>query len=353
MEAQRLASLRALGPAPLPSLPRTLPKLYRPQVPRASTLSSPKARENLQTVLLFDGVRYTKGEHLLLNTVSWRVKQGEVWALKGLNGAGKSTLTRLLLERWREDLEERWRRAGKGGEGGRAEGHTGPSAQVQGRVAVGVPHIGVVSTELHLQLAATCSEWPASAVVLSGLEPLPPAGMVDPASSPPPPPHPPVDQGQPEHERLERPFLKPPARLLPLLKEWGDILGISSLYSTPFGRLSQGQQKLVVIARALIGAPPLLIFDEACQGLDSQHRALIMSLLTTIAKSASSWLTLLYISHHEDEALPEVTSHVLELERGRVSFAGTSEQWNELTLKRRKEHEAGGRKKGGIGLSLA
>lgn len=49
------------------------------------------------------------------------------------------------------------------------------------------------------------------------------------------------------------------------LREWGELLQLSSLYDRPFGELSQGQQKLAIIARALVGAPQLLIMDEACQ----------------------------------------------------------------------------------------
>jgi molybdate transport system ATP-binding protein len=140
----------------------------------------------------------------------------------------------------------------------------------------------------------------------------------------------------------QQPYHPPPPHLLPLLEEWGQILGLSSLYSKPFGELSQGQQKLAVIARALIGAPPLLIFDEACQGLDSQHRRLVLSLLESIAQAASSWLTVLYVSHHEDEALAKVTTHVLELEKGRVAFVGSDNEWEKVEEGRRKEREARG-----------
>ena len=97
-----------------------------------------------------------------------------------------------------------------------------------------------------------------------------------------------------------------------------------------------------MIARALIGAPPLLIFDEACQGLDSQHRTLVLALLENIAKAASSWLTVLYVSHHEDEALDKVTTHVLELEKGRVAFVGSGDAWKKVEEGRRKEREARG-----------
>ena len=109
-----------------------------------------------------------------------------------------------------------------------------------------------------------------------------------------------------------------------------------AIYDTPGFELSQGQQKLAVIANALIGAPPLLIFDEACQGMDSQHRRVVLSLLESIAPAASSWLTVLYVSHHDDDALAKVTTHVLELEKGRVAFVVSDEELQRVEEGRRK-----------------
>ena len=135
---------------------------------------------------------------------------------------------------------------------------------------------------------------------------------------------------------------------MPLLAEWGNILGLSeTLLATPFGHLSQGQQKLAVIARALVGAPPLLIFDEAGQGLDSAHRTLVLSLLSRIVQTASSWMSLLYITHHDDEALPDVTTHVLELDKGQVAFAGRRAGHAVWHAARVQEEEARGRGGGG------
>ena len=169
----------------------------------------------------------------------------------------------------------------------------------EGEVAVGVPHIGWVSTEIHLSLAATRGSWPTARVVLSGLH-----GFHE-------------DEGEPPL----------PPRLAPMLEEWTAILGLGpACLQRPFGTLSQGQQKLALILRALVGAPPLVIMDEVCQGLDSAHRARVLTLLDTIARTAAAggggWLTLVHITHHPDEALDAVTTHVLELERGKVRFVG-------------------------------
>ncbi|KAM3575943.1 hypothetical protein VYU27_002128 [Nannochloropsis oceanica] len=59
-------------------------------------------------------------------------------------------------------------------------------------------------------------------------------------------------EGLREQEEHQQPYHPPPPHPLPLLGEWGTLLPLSSLYSMPFGKLSQGQEKLAVIARAMI-----------------------------------------------------------------------------------------------------
>jgi ABC-type molybdenum transport system ATPase subunit/photorepair protein PhrA len=186
---------------------------------------------------------------------------------------------------------------------------------------VGVPHIGWVSTEVHLALAQRCACWTAAQVILSGL-------------------HGYEEEQHRRHRREDDVGVHPsrgyhaprppapaeaaPPHLVSTLHEWAALLDLRPAdLAKPFGRLSQGQQKLALVARALIGAPPLLIMDEVCQGLDSRHRALVLSLLDAIGRAAGGWLSMLYITHHADESLSAIT-HVLELEKGRVTFQGTA-----------------------------
>lgn len=62
------------------------------------------------------------------------------------------------------------------------------------------------------------------------------------------------------------------------------------------------------------------------QGLDSEHRSLVLSLLDRLVHRCSGWMSLLFISHHDDETLDGV-SHVLDLKRGRVVFQGRREEY--------------------------
>lgn len=186
---------------------------------------------------------------------------------------------------------------------------------------MGVPHIGWVSTEVHLALAQRCAAWPTAQVILSGIH-----GYEEEQHRH--RHHQPADNVTVRPPRGYHAPLPPadavPPKLQPLLDEWAPLLDLRAEdLAKPFGRLSQGQQKLALIARALVGAPSLLIMDEVCQGLDASHRARVLSLLDAIGRAAGGWLSMLYITHHADEALPCVT-HVIELEKGRVAYQGTS-----------------------------
>ena len=72
-----------------------------------------------------------------------------------------------------------------------------------------------------------------------------------------------------------------------------------------FRALSYGQQRLLLIARALVKQPPLLILDEPCQGLDEMNRALVLSVIDRIA--AMGVAQVLYITHEPEDRLDCVT----------------------------------------------
>jgi ABC-type molybdenum transport system ATPase subunit/photorepair protein PhrA len=90
----------------------------------------------------------------------------------------------------------------------------------------------------------------------------------------------------------------------------------------PFAQLSQGQQKIILIAAALAQRPKLLILDEPLQGCDGIFRRRVLSLVERLAQTIPDEWTLIYITHHPEEVLPCIT-HVLELERGKCVYQGT------------------------------
>ncbi len=90
--------------------------------------------------------------------------------------------------------------------------------------------------------------------------------------------------------------------------EWLAWLGLRDRADIPFRRLPFAEQRLVLIARALIKRPKLLILDEATQGLDDAHRQALLDLLEKIADQRLS--TILFVSHRKDEHRTFFSRHV-------------------------------------------
>lgn len=90
--------------------------------------------------------------------------------------------------------------------------------------------------------------------------------------------------------------------------KWLERTGLAQEALTPFRQLSYADQRLVLIARALIKIPRLLILDEATQGLDEPNRLAVLDFLEQVARERLS--TILYVSHREDEYRTFFTSHL-------------------------------------------
>ncbi len=82
-------------------------------------------------------------------------------------------------------------------------------------------------------------------------------------------------------------------------RQWLKRLGLEDLEKKPFRQLTFGEQRLILIARALIKMPKLLLLDEPTQGLDDVHRDNLLQFLERVAEAKLS--TILYVSHRQDE----------------------------------------------------
>ncbi|MFQ5482721.1 MAG: ABC transporter ATP-binding protein [Nitrospinaceae bacterium] len=100
--------------------------------------------------------------------------------------------------------------------------------------------------------------------------------------------------------------------------EWMRFLGIDRLAEERFHSLSYGERRRVLLARALVNEPALLVLDEPCAGLDIPTRE---KFLATLARLAKTRTRLVYVTHHVEEILPAIT-HVLFLKKGRVFAQG-------------------------------
>lgn len=104
-------------------------------------------------------------------------------------------------------------------------------------------------------------------------------------------------------------------------------LGCESVAELPYHTLSQGEKQRVLIARALMAEPKLLILDEPCVGLDVIAREKTLAQIEKLA-NADNGITLIYVTHHVEEILPCFT-HSLLLKNGQVFSSGeTSKQFS-------------------------
>ena len=219
------------------------------------------------------GVTVRYGERAVLKGVDWTVRAGESWALLGANGAGKSTLLSLVLgdnpQAYSNHVTVFGRRRGEG-----------ESIWQLKR------HIGWVSPELHLHFneAVSCLE-----VVASAFRDT--IGLFEPATS---------------RQRV-------------LAKAWLNRFGMLGFARSSLSALSLGQQRIVLLARALVKTPRLLILDEPCQGLDGEHRDLFLSAIDGLIRTRA--VTAIYVTHRPDE-IPKSITRVLRLVAGRATTAG-------------------------------
>ena len=234
----------------------------------AAGLSSP-AEKDFRVAVKMVGTTIRYGEATILKDINWEVKKGEKWNVSGPNGAGKSTLLSLITaDNPQAYANEIWlfdRRRGSGES-----------------IWDIKKKIGFVSPELHLYFdyGAGCFE-----VIASGL--FDTIGLFRPLT--------------PEQEEVT------------LL--WMRLLSLEELRHKRLAQLSTGQQRMVLLARALIKNPPMLILDEPCQGLDDEQTTYFRGLINTLCEAFET--TLLYVSHYRQE-LPVCIDHFLQLDKGIV-----------------------------------
>ena len=227
----------------------------------------------MKTVIELNAVSLVRDGKTLLGDINWRVDAGQHWALLGRNGSGKTLLLKLI------------------------SGYLWPT---KGSISV-LGHkfgeydlrelrkeIGWVSLELQYQF----QNYTALDVVLSGE--FSTIGIFQ----------------EPTKEEIQR-----------ALDELS-LFNVSHLAERDFQKLSYGEQKRVIIARALVSNPKLLILDEPATGLDLKSREEFLESL--ILLTARPDLTVIYVTHHIEEIMPFI-SHALVLRNGECIANGSKE----------------------------
>lgn len=90
--------------------------------------------------------------------------------------------------------------------------------------------------------------------------------------------------------------------------QWLNVLGMHKRADDTFTSQSYGDQRLLLIARAMVKHPPLLILDEPCLGLDDMNRQRVLALIEIICKHSES--TVLYVNHHAEDKIAGIDNHL-------------------------------------------
>jgi len=225
------------------------------------------ANANGEIILKLEDVDVYQEERHALRGVSWEVRAGEHWYVSGPNGAGKSTLAKLLYGRLRTAY------------GGRIE-RDGSYENVS--IAQIRRSVSLISDDEQLRY-----DWsiPVHDVIVSGFYAS--VGL------------------------MRRPSADQLATARRLIRDFG----IEHLAQQPFLELSFGQRRFVLVVRALVRTPRLLILDEAMNGFDRDVRARILRRVEELAQDGTA---VVMIGHHESD-IPDWIENELRLEEGRIA----------------------------------
>ena len=214
------------------------------------------------------GVNVGWGDNRVLQDLNWTLRKNEHWLIRGPNGSGKTTFLELItgdnMQVFSNDIKIFGARRGSG--------ETIWDIKKK---------LGIVSYRLHVEyrmVGATLL-----AVIVSGFKDS--IGLYEQATD----------------------------TEIAAAKKWLALGGFAGRESESFNSLSYGEQRAILILRAVVKAPQILILDEPCHGLDESFRQKILDLLEIIAQSGMT--TLLHVTHDPTEALA-AEKHILEFHPG-------------------------------------
>ena len=103
-------------------------------------------------------------------------------------------------------------------------------------------------------------------------------------------------------------YIKPTADELATCRFWMDIFGVKDKQDCSFTELSSGEQRLILLARAFVKDPELLILDEPLHGLDDKNRQLVRDVIEAFCQRKNK--TLIMVSHYQEELPPCISQHL-------------------------------------------
>ncbi|MDX8339872.1 ATP-binding cassette domain-containing protein [Draconibacterium sp. IB214405] len=215
-------------------------------------------------------------ERQILNAVNWTINAGEFWQLKGPNGSGKTTILTMINgdnpKAFGQNIELFGRQKG-----------TGESVwEIKKKIGYFTPSMMELFKRRHT----------AEQMVISGF-----------------------------HDSIGL-YHRPSEIQTHVANEWLKVLGIEAKSKLAFVDLSQVHRRMVLIARAMIKHPPLLILDEPSTGLDDKSAALLSALINKIADESKT--AILYVSHRtEPDLKPQLVYELKPGENGSVGAVKT------------------------------
>ncbi|MFB6317068.1 ATP-binding cassette domain-containing protein [Saccharicrinis sp. FJH54] len=222
----------------------------------------------------FKNVNVSYDGRPIVKDINWRINQGDFWQLMGPNGSGKSTLLSLI------------------------NGHNS-KAYGQDITLFGLKKgSGESIWEIRKKIGYFSSDMAQQFSRMDSVEHMIISGFLDSIGL----------------------YVKPTDIQRERAQEWMNLLRMGHLKKRYFQKLSFGQQRLVLLARAMVKHPPLLILDEPTVGLDDENVMLFNQLINKIAEETST--TILFVSHRKEAGL--VPIQIYELFPGDEGSIGRS-----------------------------
>lgn len=218
-----------------------------------------------------NGVSVSYNERPIVNSIFWTIQQGEFWQLIGPNGSGKSTLLSIIT--------------GENPKGYGQELYLFGRKRGSGESVWDIKkNIGIFSTSMtHLFKRNHSLEQ----MILSGF--FDSIGL----------------------------YTQPTILQKQIATQWLDVIGMSSLKNKPFLQLSLGQQRVILLVRAIIKHPPLIILDEPLEGLDDNNSTLVTDLINLLIQETN--MSIIYVSHRIEPALkPKSIFELIPAETGSI-----------------------------------
>ncbi len=223
---------------------------------------SPTFTETDKPLVKLSNVTVRYGDNIVFDSLNWTIQSNQHWQVTGPNGSGKTCLLNLITgdhpQCYVNDIFVF----------GYQRGNGESIWQIK-------QFIGYVSNAFHLDYKMNCS---LLQVVLSGFYNS--IGL----------------------------YQQPTNNQVLLANEWLSLMALDKVKNKPFFDLSFGDQRMALIARAMVKHPALLILDEPCNGLDDINRIKVLALIDILAREGST--TVLYVNHHEEDAIPSIQNHL-------------------------------------------